>query len=479
MAIRDNLTHESTLEFEKTLTGMNFRQKLRALTDNGYAFMHFTQVRKPSSVNKGQYMYQTLVPYGTFQGRWITNRTSVSYSPLEWKWMQATTERNYLNRKLGKRITAKIPFPTYLATHGADSWTTCKSEVGKLLINVWRKNWPNLAQHAINIGSMAMVPEAGTAPWAWVHMILCWFGDEGKAWLESDHNQILLRNCGPVLQALPARRRHIFLRRLIRLGAKKAFRLTFTKLHPRTRNEVVRYCATTTDGVYDFDLMWKHMKDIQVYIPFSPTYYVHYRHRPNGWLRGEYERGDVAWTDEQVAQYIRRHGWETFHQLTVAYQEYNRHNFHGWPGLDAHPNTIRRWHDNVNELRQQRYEEMANRSHEDYEKARKETHRKKAILHEKFTTMPGVTLLTTREEYHAEGQKMHHCVGGYWNMNCIILHVELNGEVATAEVRFNGHLAQLRGVCNERISAYTHKQVKDLIQSNYGIWFDVDADLAF
>lgn len=88
---------------------------------------------------------------------------------------------------------------------------------------------------------------------------------------------------------------------------------------------------------------------------------------------------------------------------------------------------------------------------------------------------------TTRETLRAEGEAMHHCVGGYWDQ-CVlgparIVHLRLaDGETATAQFDCGGspdephfHGIELSGPCNAACSPSMHRfarRIEDLLNSD-------------
>ena len=78
-----------------------------------------------------------------------------------------------------------------------------------------------------------------------------------------------------------------------------------------------------------------------------------------------------------------------------------------------------------------------------------------------------VRALTSKEEYQAEGQAMHHCVGDYYSKaNSLIFSVTIDGKrIETVEVSLSQlQVIQSRGVCNQS-TAY-HDKIVRLVNAN-------------
>jgi len=89
--------------------------------------------------------------------------------------------------------------------------------------------------------------------------------------------------------------------------------------------------------------------------------------------------------------------------------------------------------------------------------------------YKKLENLPeGYTQLLTEEDFINEGQKMQHCVGGYYRSflsgNCFIFHVENNKSVSTVEICLN----------NERFSVRQNQGIRNTTQKT-----DVSSLLTF
>jgi len=84
----------------------------------------------------------------------------------------------------------------------------------------------------------------------------------------------------------------------------------------------------------------------------------------------------------------------------------------------------------------------------------------------KWTFPPGMTLLSTIEEYTEEGAKMQHCVAGYFNQRSHIVSIRTDEGASTLELGRNGDNRQHRGYLNKSPPAANMELVKQFYSLN-------------
>jgi hypothetical protein len=149
------------------------------------------------------------------------------------------------------------------------------------------------------------------------------------------------------------------------------------------------------------------------------------------WPRPLYQRGATQTWQEIPAQLKRR---LTVYQLEALHQQM----------MNVRLEEQQRW--SVSASKQER-SEREKRHIERLEQ-----------LHQRLALPPGASLLKTLEEYEAEGNSMHHCVGMYWYRHAAakpreagyIYHLETDIGKATAEI-YGDRVAQLCGPCNQHV----------------------------
>lgn len=246
--------------------------------------------------------------------------------------------------------------------------------------------------------------------------------------------------------------RHNFLKRLVHeRSLKKIYRKSFPKLDSAFRNALMKqphYLETYISYKKEFNqhaklIHFKNMNRILVLLGLTDLY-------PNSPDSELVFRWFARWHEEDDGAALRGLCTEAAAEVFEGLREMR------------HPNWFNARHEAVLEARRRLwqhgwYDEEAQ------EEQRYMEHAWIQSIPENRSTVPGVTLLETKEDYINESSTMQHCVASYWCDRADgyrksyhhVWHLKYNNEHATMMLNFNENgirLVQIYGVRNAKIS---------------------------
>lgn len=460
---------------------MRFHDRLWEMTKKGEAFRF-----------KSQGYVHVLVPEGKYTGLWKYNTKT---RRVYWENNFDLRTQNVFVNKKDRHINLPLPLFVYQSTTGANinKWWELHAkpeEFGLKTEYVSRQcaNWKAFKETYVDKAErrLQQVREWNEAagfstyyPSCW--MAICYAWDILEEQMTSEGNEKRVNQAmedfralsvANVWSALTCHQRHVLVRRTLQFGFKKAMKLTFRKLHPQTRNALIK--RLREGSLFQLPVLLKAGQRTKTAFNWSSE--------PLSWEQLNYGMG--------AAQRAESLGMS--HQDLMWYLRKNKDQIRGACGiltalevetvaaqaLDIPVNLpekfwmdqagMRRIHDQLVEAIQDKREEK--------EKARYKLHaeRHKQNWAALGKVPPEFTPLLTRTDFKLEGAQMHHCISGYFaNSHSLYAHVEYKGEQASVMFsrcvdehdREYYEINQLYGHCNKVPSDEMDKFVYSWVSS--------------